>query len=67
MRAARKAVSFSLIHFAVGLAVAFALTGRLGLSLGVALVEPAVSAVIHFFYEHWEDRRHRGGGMFHPA
>jgi hypothetical protein len=26
-----------------------------------------VSAVIHFFYEHWEDRRHRGGGMFHPA
>lgn len=67
MRAARKAVSFSLVHFAVGLAVAFVLTGRLGLSLGVALVEPAVNAVIHFLYEHRQERRHRGGDMFHPA
>ena len=62
MRAARKAVSFSLVHFAVGLAVAYALTGQMAVSLGVALVEPAVNAVIHFFYEHWEEGRHNMGG-----
>ncbi|HEX7776084.1 MAG TPA: DUF2061 domain-containing protein [Parvibaculum sp.] len=67
MRAAKKAVSFSLVHFAVGLAVAYSLTGRFGLSLSVALVEPAVNAVIHFFYEHWQERRHHGVDLFHPA
>ena len=67
MRAVKKAVSFSLVHFAVGLAVAFSLTGQFGLSLGVALVEPAVNAVIHFFYEHWEERRRRGPYLLHPV
>lgn len=53
MRAARKAVSFSVVHFAVGLCVAYAMTGQMAVSLGVALVEPLVNAVIHFLYEHF--------------
>ncbi|KAB7742075.1 DUF2061 domain-containing protein [Parvibaculum sedimenti] len=55
MRAARKAVAFSVVHFFVGLAVAYALTGQAALAASVALVEPAVNALIHFAYESWHD------------
>jgi uncharacterized membrane protein len=61
MRAAKKALSFSIVHFAVGLAVAYALTGQFGVSLGVALVEPAINAVILFFHARWEEK----SGDFH--
>jgi uncharacterized membrane protein len=61
MRAARKAVAFSIVHFLVGLAVAYALTGQAALAASVALVEPAVNALIHFFYERWHEG-HQGGG-----
>ena len=55
MRAARKAVAFSVVHFFVGLAVAYALTGQAALAASVAVVEPAVNALIHFLYESWHD------------
>lgn len=63
MRAARKAVAFSIVHFLVGLALAYALTGQAAIAASVALVEPAVNAVIHFFYERWHDGRHDRGAM----
>lgn len=57
MRAAKKALGFSVVHFFVGISVAFALTGQWTVALGVALVEPAINAVIIFFHARWEDRR----------
>lgn len=63
-RALKKAVGFSLVHFSVGLVVAYALTGEAAVALGVALIEPSINAVILFFYSRWEDG-HRGlpGGL----
>nr|ART36956.1 D127 [uncultured bacterium] len=64
MRAARKAIAFSVVHFFVGLAVAYALTGQAVLAASVALVEPAVNALIHFAYESWHDGHN---GAMHAA
>ncbi len=61
MRALKKALAFSVVHFIVGLSVAYTLTGQAAVALGVALVEPAINAVILFFYGRWEDH----GGQFH--
>lgn len=55
-RALKKALGFSVVHFMVGLAVAFALTGQVAVALSVALVEPAINAVILFFHARWEER-----------
>ena len=55
-RALKKALGFSMVHFAVGLGVAFALTGQVAVALSVALVEPAINAVILFFHARWEER-----------
>jgi len=60
MRALKKALAFSAVHFVVGLSVAYALTGQAAVALGVALVEPAINAVILFFHARWEE----GGGHF---
>jgi uncharacterized membrane protein len=55
MRAAKKALAFSVVHFLVGITVAYALTGQAAVALGVALVEPAINAVILFFHARWEE------------
>lgn len=60
MRALKKAVGFSLVHFAVGLAVAFALTGQMAVALSVALVEPSINAVLLFAHARWEERSQGG-------
>lgn len=57
MRAAKKALGFSVVHFLVGISVAFALTGQWAVALGVALIEPAINAVIIFFHARWEEGR----------
>ncbi|MEN6544082.1 DUF2061 domain-containing protein [Parvibaculum sp.] len=64
MRAARKAVAFSVVHFFVGLTVAYVLTGQAAIAASVAVVEPAVNALIHFLYESWHDRH---DGSLHAA
>lgn len=61
MRAAKKAVSFTIIHFLVGLAVAYALTGQFIVAAGVALVEPLVSGVVHYFHDRWHETPAGGG------
>lgn len=60
MRALKRAVGFTVVHFFVGLSVAYALTGQVAVALGVALVEPAINGLLLFFYGRWEDR----GGHF---
>lgn len=60
MRALKKALAFSVVHFVVGLSVAYALTGQAAVAFGVALVEPAINGLLLFFYGRWEDR----GGHF---
>jgi uncharacterized membrane protein len=70
MRALKKAVGFSLVHFAVGLAVAYALTGQMAVALSVALVEPSINAVLLFAHARWEERSKGGdsvGPGFHMA
>ena len=63
-RALKKALGFSVVHFMVGLAVAFALTGKVAVALSVALVEPAINAVILFFHARWEEKS-RASDSFH--
>lgn len=46
-----KTLTFALLHFSVGFAVTFALTGSIAISTGVALIEPAVNTVVFFFHE----------------
>ncbi|MXP00522.1 DUF2061 domain-containing protein [Altererythrobacter xixiisoli] len=46
-----KTISFLLLHLMVGFAVAYAFTGSIAISGGIALVEPCVNAVVFFFHE----------------
>ncbi len=46
-----KTASFATLHFAVGFAVTYALTGSLAVAAGVALIEPAVNTVVFFLHE----------------
>lgn len=46
-----KTVTFATLHFSVGFAVTFALTGSVTIATGVALIEPAVNTVVFFFHE----------------
>ena len=40
-----------MLHFSVAFGVAYALTGSLGISSAVALVEPMVNTVAFYFHE----------------
>ncbi len=46
-----KTGSFLVLHLLVGFSVAFALTGSVAIAGGIALIEPAVNAVVFFFHE----------------
>ncbi|MDO8288212.1 MAG: DUF2061 domain-containing protein [Parvibaculum sp.] len=64
--ALKKAIGFSAIHFAVGMTLAYVLTGQWAVALGVALIEPVINAGIIYFYSRYELGRekpeiHRGG------
>lgn len=51
MRDLVKTASFAVLHFSVGFAVAYALTGRVDIAAGIALIEPAVNTVVFFLHE----------------
>ncbi|MBB3065226.1 MULTISPECIES: DUF2061 domain-containing protein [Limibacillus] len=52
-----KTASFAVLHFTVGFAVTFALTGSLAVATGVALLEPLANTVVFYFHERAWRRR----------
>ncbi|MDO5686136.1 MAG: DUF2061 domain-containing protein [Neisseria sp.] len=55
-----KTLTFAILHFTTAFAVAYALTGNIGISSAVALVEPLANTVVFYFHEkvwrHFERR-----------
>ena len=47
----KKTFTFTVLHFSVAFSVAYVLTGSLGISSAVALVEPMVNTVAFYFHE----------------
>ena len=47
----KKTFTFAVLHFSVAFGVAYVLTGSLGISSAVALVEPMVNTVAFYFHE----------------
>ncbi len=47
----KKTFTFAVLHFSVAFSVAYVLTGSLGISSAVALVEPMVNTVAFYFHE----------------
>ncbi len=56
MRLALKTGSYSLMHFAVAIAVTFAITQDWRAALAVGLIEPAVQTVAYFFHDRFWSR-----------
>ena len=46
-----KTITFAILHFSVAFSVAYILTGSIGISSAVALVEPIVNTVVLLFHE----------------
>lgn len=46
-----KSITFTIMHFAIALTVAYLLTGSLVIGGAIALVEPLVNSVGYFFHE----------------
>jgi uncharacterized membrane protein len=51
-----KTISFAICHFTVAFSVAYLLTGNIGISSLLALVEPMCNTVAYFFHEKLWDR-----------
>ncbi|MCF7520893.1 DUF2061 domain-containing protein [Neisseria sp. ZJ106] len=46
-----KTLTFAILHFSVAFSVAYILTGSIGISGAVALIEPMVNTVVFYFHE----------------
>ncbi|MDO5073758.1 MAG: DUF2061 domain-containing protein [Neisseria animaloris] len=46
-----KTITFAILHFSVAFGVAYVLTGSIGISGAVALIEPIVNTVVFYFHE----------------
>lgn len=46
-----KTITFAILHFGVAFSVAYVLTGSIGISGAVALIEPIVNTVVFYFHE----------------
>ena len=46
-----KTMTFAILHFATAFSVAYILTGSIGISSAVALVEPLANTVVFYFHE----------------
>ncbi len=51
MRDLAKTLTYGTLHFTVGFAVVYALTGEVAIAAGVALIEPAINMVVFYFHE----------------
>lgn len=46
-----KTFTFAILHFSVAFGVAYILTGSIGISSGMALIEPLVNTVVFYFHD----------------
>lgn len=46
-----KTITFAILHFSVAFGVAYVLTGDIGISGAVALIEPIANTVVFYFHE----------------
>ena len=51
MRDLVKTMTYASLHFTVGFAVTYALTGQFAIAAGVALIEPSVNTLVFFLHE----------------
>lgn len=51
-----KTLSFGVLHLVIAVTVGYLLTGSFVLATTLALVEPAVNTVAHFFFDRWWER-----------
>lgn len=56
MRTLAKTATYSVMHVTVAFTVAYAMTGRWEVALGISLIEPAVQTVTFYFHERAWDR-----------
>ena len=47
----KKTFTFAVLHFSVAFSVAYVLTGSIGISSTVALIEPMMNTVAFYFHE----------------
>jgi uncharacterized membrane protein len=57
-RALIKTLTYSLMHLAVAITVAYALTGNLAIALGIGMIEPLVQTVAYSIHERIWERWH---------
>ena len=46
-----KTLTFAMFHFSVAFSITYLLTGSIGISSAVALVEPLANTVVFYFHE----------------
>jgi uncharacterized membrane protein len=46
-----KTLTFAILHFSVAFSITYLLTGSIGISSAVALVEPLANTVVFYFHE----------------
>ncbi len=55
-----KTLTFAILHFGVAFGVAYALTGSIGISGAVALIEPMINTVVFYLHEKaWQRHQRR--------
>lgn len=56
-----KTITFAILHFGVAFSVAYILTGSIGISGAVALIEPIANTFVFYFHEkawnHYERKK----------
>lgn len=56
MRTIAKTATYSVMHVTVAFTVAYLMTGRWDVALGISLIEPAVQTFTFYFHERAWDR-----------
>lgn len=70
-----KTITFAVLHFSVAIGVSYSLTGSIGISGAVALIEPMANTVVFYFHEKvWNryemrknDKRQESAGLLHQC
>ena len=58
-----KTITFAILHFGVAFSIAYLLTGSIGISITVALIEPMANTVVFYFHEKAWQRHERKKGI----